>query len=259
MSSEIVSKWLIAPELVFERSAEVAAQNEVLESKGFLKAKSEFETAFATAFQDAESIVEKYMTMLTDPALSKEELKGRLPADAIGYGRLHGQKGFMASRLDRAKRKASIKAAYDARVSLLRLKDLHHHAYMSVLGRVEGARRVANIGIPKLSKALKAELAELHSLDRAPLEKAVVNHASSIKKIEAFHFAIKTRFGLNHQIFGTPNTFLTTDQLVHLDVLQTIRPQIIQAQALNRAIACLEFNESVELELEREWEPDWER
>ena len=259
MSEETVSKWLIAPELAFECSAEVTAQNEVLGSEGFLKAKSEFETAFVTAFQDAESVIEKYMPMLTDPALTKEELKGLLPAEAEGYGRLHGRKGFMTLRQDKAKRKASIKAAYDARVSLLRLKDLHHHAYMSVLGRVEAARRVANIGIPKLSKALKAKLAELHSLDRASLEKAVVDHASSIKKIEAFHFAIKTRFGLNHQIFGTPNTFLTSDQLVHLDVLKTIRPQIIQAQALNRAIACLEFNESVELELEREWEPDLER
>lgn len=259
MSEETVSKWLIAPELAFECSAEVAAQNEVLGSEGFLKAKSEFETAFVTAFQDAESILEKYMPMLTDPALTKEGLKGRLPAEAVGYGRLHGRKGFMASRRDRAKRKASIKAAYDARVLLLRLKDLHRHAYVSVLGRVEGARRVANVGIPKLSTALKAELAELHCLDRAPLEKAVVEHAPSIKKIEAFHFAIKTRFGLNHQIFGTPNTFLTSDQLVHLDVLKTIRPQITQAQALNRAIACLEFNESTELELERDWEPDWGR
>ena len=122
MSEETVSKWLIAPELVFERSAEVAAQNEVLESEGFLKAKFEFETAFATAFQDAESIVEKYMPMLTDPALTKEELKRLLPAEAEGYGRLHGREGFMASRRDKAKRKASIKAAYDARVSLLRLK-----------------------------------------------------------------------------------------------------------------------------------------
>ena len=258
-SANHVAEWLIAPESHFDKSSEVAAQIEVLEAENFLEVKSECETAFARAFQDADAILTEYMPMLTDPALSKEAFKKRLPSEDVGYGALHGRKGLMVSRLEKAKRKRAVEAAYDARVSLLRLKDLHHNAYASVLAKVKAARRVANIGIPRLSKPLKGVLAELHGLDRVSLEKAVTEHAISIQQIDLFHLAIKTRFGLSHQIFGKPNTHLTADQRVHIEVLKIVRPQIIQAQSLDRAIACLEFNESVELELEREWEPDWGR
>lgn len=246
--------WIIAPEMRFSRSVEDLAQIEVLNSVVFLETKDKAREALDEAFKDAARIFDQYLLKIIDPAISKDQFKKNLPREPESIGDLYGRTGFLASRDEKAKYKSAVNACFGARRALIALKHIHASTYVAAIGRIETARRNASIGIPKLSKTSRKALVHLGSLETEQFAKAVIENASHIVAIEAFHEAVRGRFGLAHKIFGQTQTALTEEQRVHFDVLKVHEQDIRQAQSLVRSIALLGGDdEPLELDLEREW------
>ena len=246
--------WLIAPELHFSRSAKVMAQTAVINSDVFLDMLAEIRASLDKAFVDAERIFALFSPMLTDPAISIQQFRDRLPSEPMDFGELQGRKGLLASGLQKATRQAAIRASYDARRAMVALKGFHERTYQEAMRKIETARQNASIGVPELSTDSKSALEHLHSLDSNQLTQAVKKNVNHIAKIEAFHEAVRWRFGLAHKIFGQTETALTEEQRVHFYVLKLHEQEIRRAQSLVRSIALLGGDdEPLEIDLEIEW------
>ena len=247
--------WLIAPETSFLRSAEDVAQATTLESDVFLETKAEAKAALDAAFTNAEDIFAKYLPKLTDPAIPKNQFRDSLPREPERIGELHGRKGILASRVDKEKRKSSENAFVEARRGLVTLKRVHEASYYKTISKIEMARKNACIGVPILCEAKLDKLKCLSGLERDQLTNVVNDNLRHIADIQAFHGAVRKRFGLAHKIFRQTQTYLTEEQLVHFDVLKTHEKDIRQAESLVRSIALLgDDEEPTELKIEQEWD-----
>jgi hypothetical protein len=249
-------EWLIAPEISFARSAEDMAQMTAIKSDVFLETKAETKAALDKAFKDAENIFVQCLPRLTDIAVSKDQFTNSLPRELESLGELHGHQGLLASRDDKVRRKAAINAAFGARRALVSLKRIHQSTFDAVIGQIETARQNASIGIPRLPNDTRNKLEYLDGLERAQLSEAVSENMNHIAQIEAFHEAVRTRFGVALKIFGQTQTALTEEQRVHFEVLKTHEQDIRKAQRLVRSIALLGGDDEP-LELDLDLEQDW--
>ena len=102
----------------------------------------------------------------------------------------------------------------------------------------------------------RKKLEYLYGLERAQLSEAVSENMNHIAQIEAFHEAVKARFGMSLQIFGQTQTALTEEQRVHFEVLKTHEQDIRNAQSLVRNIMLLGGDDDpveLDLDLEQDW------
>lgn len=247
--------WMLAPETHFSRSAEEMAQAAALNSDGFLDTKAEASAALDKAFKDPSSIFDRYLPRLTDPTISTDQFRNSLPREPMDFGELLGRKGFLASRVQKAERKTALDASYDFRRALVALKRSHEKTYHETMRRIQAARENASIGIPKLSADTRKTLKYLYDLERAELGEVISQNLDHIAEIEAFHVAVKSRFGKALKIYGQTSPTLTEEQLVHFNVLKAHEQDIRQAQSLIRSIALLgDDEEPPELTIEQEWD-----
>lgn len=249
--------WIIAPETSFSRSAEDMAHRTAINSEVFVKTQAEARAALTMTFTNAEAVFAHISPKLTDLSISIDHFKNELRREPMSIGELHGRVGLMASRAKKAKRKAALNAWYNARRALITLKRSYERTYYETLRQIETARQNASIGIPKLSDDTRNKLEYLDGLERAQLSEVVSVNMNHIVQIEAFHEAVKARFGVALKIFGQTQTALTEEQGVHFEVLKTHEQDIRQAQSLARNIALLGGDDEpleLELDLEREWD-----
>lgn len=247
--------WLIAPETGFSRLAEDIAQAAVLKSDVFLEIKAEAKAALDAAFTNAEDIFAQYLTKLTDLNIPKNQFRDSLPREPERIGELYGRKGILASRAEKERRKSSENAFVEARRYLVNLKRIHEASYHKTISKIEMARKNAGIGVPILCEATRDKLKYLSGLERNQLTNVVNDNLRHIADIQAFHEAVRKRFGLAHKIFRQTQTYLTEEQLVHFDVLKTHEKVIRQAESLVRSIALLgDYEQPTELKREQEWD-----
>ena len=248
--------WIIAPETSFSRSAEDIAGRAAINSEVFLKTQAEARAALTMAFTNAEAVFAHILPKLTDLSISKDQLKNDLPLVPISIGELHGRLGLLASRDKKAKRKAALHGWYNARWALIALEQSHGRTYYGTLRQIETARQNASIGIPRLTNDTRKKLEYLYGLERAQLSEAVSENMNHIAQIEAFHEAVRARFGMAHEIFGQTQTALTEEQRVHFEVLKTHEQDIRNAQSLVRNIMLLGGDDDpveLDLDLEQDW------
>ena len=248
--------WIIAPETSFSRSAEDIAGRAAINSEVFLKTQAEARAALTMAFTNAEAVFAHILPKLTDLSISSDQLKNDLRRDSMSIGELHGRVGLLASRSKKAKRKAALDGWYDARRALVAFKQSHARTYYGTLRQIERARQNASIGIPSLLDDTRKKLEYLYGIERAQLSEAVSENMNHIAQIEAFHEAVKARFGMAHEIFGQTQTALTEEQRVHFEVLKTHEQDIRKAESLVRNIMLLGGDDDpveLDLDLEQDW------
>jgi len=256
-SSDIEGQgWIIAPETSFSPSAEDMARRAATNSEVFVKTKAEARAALTIAFTNAEAVFAHILPRLTDLSISTAQLKNDLRRDPMSIGELHGRVGLLASCSKKAKRKAALHGWYDARRALIALKQSHGRTYYGTLRQIETARQDASIGIPRLTNDTRNMLEYLYGLERSQLSEAVSENINHIAQIEAFHEAVRARFGMAHEIFGQTQTALTEEQRVHFEVLKTHEQDIRNAQSLVRNIMLLGGDDDpveLDLDLEQDW------
>ena len=225
-------EWLVAPETSFGTAAEEMAQIRALKSEAFLQAEERCRAELGEAFKDVDKIMAKYMPSITDASIGKHAFSDGLSDEFENYGELHGRKGLTASRADRAKRSAAVKASRGTRSALRDMKGAYQWAYGKAITGIRRGRESAKVGIPVLSEAADKTLKELYSLEGKSFHKLKKESAAEIAEIEAFTKAVQKRFGEYHVIFGDGQKGLTKEQAIHMPILSQHENQIKLAQAV---------------------------
>ena len=232
------------------------ARRAAINSEVFVKTQAEARTALTVVFTNAEAVFAHILPKLTDLSISTDQLKNDLRREPTSIGELYGRVGLLASSSKKAKRKAALHGWYDARRALIALKQSHGRIYYGTLRQIETARQDASIGIPRLTNDTRKKLEYLYGLERAQLSEAVSENMNHIAQIEAFHEAVRARFGMAHEIFGQTQTALTEEQRVHFEVLKTHEQDIRKAESLVRNIMLLGGDDDpveLDLDLEQDW------
>ena len=226
-------QWIVAPETSFGRSAEEMAQIRALKSEAFTQAEQSARATLGEAFSDVDKIIDKYMPSIMDASIGNHAFRDGLSKEYESYGTLHGRKGLTASRADRAKRTAAVKASRGTRRALLDMKRRYQGAYGKAISRIRRSRESAKVGIPVLSESADKTLKRLYSLDGSDFNKTLnESPAVELQEIQVFHEAVSQRFGSYIEIFGDRSKDLSDEQAVHLGALAPHENQIKLAQAV---------------------------